>query len=719
MKRTFVTRFFLALLLALAIPLLAAPAMAATLYGGGSGTKDDPFRIDTKEHLEALRGAVNAGTTYKGTYFKLTRDIDLEGTPWDRGIGWFVSPTSLSPFSGHFDGGGHAIAGLKVAVFSSPSYVSAGLFGHVRDGTVSRLAVSGEVAAGRNSIGSGIDAGGIVGHLHNGTISGCSFTGTVEVTLPGYESRAGGIVGNVEDGSTIEGCCSFTATVSVTTSRGSYGSPVPFAGGVAGDVKGSTVTGCVVASDVAVSAKNTGNSANAYAGGVIGKVGKVAYSPAKASIVTGNVYHCAMPHGIGGDTRNSLVALPSDAGAARATGPSILTAAFSDGTVGTWWRHDLVAAPSGSKFSWTAKGLPKGLELDKKTGVLKGIPEKKGNYTIEITVTSEGKTATRSYAVVIGESQSGRFAVEDDLPNAFVRQSYRHDLSTAGGKAASWKIEDGALPKGMKFNEKSGKITGTPRKAGEHVFVVTAEKSDGTTASRRLTLKVLEGVGPAAPEGLVATPPTARGLSDGTISGVDAGMEWSADGGETWTDCPTSGPITGLAPGAYLVRVKETATTKAGESATVTVPESGAHVVEIRLTDGGDGGPAVVLELTSNGEPVAGMDLWAWLVPTDGGAEQGAFLGTTDEAGRLVIDVDALVWATGDRAGEKASIPAGTWRIRIEIRDASGDLWTGVSSDAVSLPATSPIGSSGGCGNVGFGALAMIACASLILRRRS
>ncbi|MBQ7263275.1 MAG: putative Ig domain-containing protein, partial [Synergistaceae bacterium] len=568
--------------------------------------------------------------------------------------------------------------------------------GHVRDGTVSRLAVSGEVAASRTR--GAVDAGGIVGYLHNGTISGCSFTGTVELeshmppspsVLPSY---VGGIAGQVRR-STVKDCAVFGATISMTSDR------VPAeVGGIAGSVVGSTVTGCVVASDVAVSATNS----SVTMGSVFGRI--------VSSTISGNVYHCAMPRGIGG------IDAP---GAAKAAGPSIVTPVLPGGTGGAWWRRVLIAAPSDGVFAWSAKGLPKGLSLDKKTGILSGIPEKTGTYTIEVTVTSEGQTATRSYQIVI--AKPGRFAIEgeDDLPGALVGQSYSHALTTTGGRAASWRIEDGDLGKGMKFSEKTGKISGTPKKAGDYPFVVTAEKADGTTASRRLTLRVLEGVGPAAPEGLVATPPTARGLSDGTISGVDAGMEWSADGGETWTDCPTSGPITGLAPGAYLVRVKETATTKAGESATVTVPESGAHVVEIRLTDGGDGGPAVVLELTSNGEPVAGMDLWAWLVPTDGGAEQGAFLGTTDEAGRLVIDVDALVWATGDRAGEKASIPAGTWRIRIEIRDASGDLWTGVSSDAVSLPATSPIGSSGGCGNVGFGALAMIACASLILRRRS
>ena len=142
MKRTATKLFSLALLLAL----LASPALAAATYGGGTGTKDDPFLISAKEHLAALRDAVNAGNAYAGTYFKLTRDIDLGEELWTLPIG----KDGATPFSGHLDGDGHEIAGLKVAV-SSSNDAYAGLFGVVDGG---------------------------------GTISNCSLTGTVEATLP-------------------------------------------------------------------------------------------------------------------------------------------------------------------------------------------------------------------------------------------------------------------------------------------------------------------------------------------------------------------------------------------------------------------------------------------------------------------------------------------------------------------------------------------------------
>ena len=98
MKRTVTTRLWLVVLPAAIGLVLASPALAAATYGGGTGTKDDPFLISAKEHLEALRWAVNAGNRYAGTYFKLTRGIDLEEELWTP-----IGKDDTAPFAGHLD----------------------------------------------------------------------------------------------------------------------------------------------------------------------------------------------------------------------------------------------------------------------------------------------------------------------------------------------------------------------------------------------------------------------------------------------------------------------------------------------------------------------------------------------------------------------------------------------------------------------------------------
>ena len=165
--------------------------------------------------------------------------------------------------------------------------------------------------------------------------------------------------------------------------------------------------------------------------------------------------------------------------------------------------------------------------------------------------------------------------------------------------------------------------------------------------------------------------------------------------------------------------------------------EDRGKVIDVTITiiEGGDGKPVAIFGLTAGGVPLAGMDLWAWLVPMLGGEELGAFLGTTDIEGRLILDVDDLTLVTGG----KAVIPAGTWRIRVALIDAAtGKRYAGLSIGTVSLPATSDgddpndsdgngdengdekgKGGSGGCSSMSLGALALLAGAGMMIRRKA
>ena len=717
---------FPALLLALTFALLAAPALAAPTYGGGTGTQDDPFRIDTKEHLEALRGAVNAGTGYAGTYFKLTRDIDLGGTPWTP-----IGTAYTRSFKGNFDGDGRAITGLKVDVTGTGTHnVHVGLFGIVDGGAVSRLAVSGDVAGDGDSYDAYV--GGIVGYLSIGTISGCSFTGTVRAATTGSplwptSAWAGGIVGTATGNlgtARVTGCVVSGASVVANATASPSSSPASAltacAGGIAGNLSGrSEMTDCIAA-DVSVSSSATGSSSNYNcAGGVLG-------ASVDSPSISGNVWYGNAAHAIGRIGSSVLYPTdpPSDAGAAKVTGPFILilTAALPDGTAGTWLRWEpFRAAPTGATVVWSAKGLPKGLEIDRKTGVISGIPEKTGTYDVEVTATSGGQSATRSYPIVIYESQSGRFAIDEALPEAFVRQSYRHELSTAGGKAASWKIEDGALPKGMKFNEARGRISGTPRKAGDYAFVVTAEKTDGTTASRRLTLKVLDKGTPGATLKAVGVP-TAEGMAEVLLSGTAAfelGSWFDADGK----------PVT---PESLTVIVD-------GEAQTVSVTNG-------RFT----------LPATEDAE----YELWVEAALPDGSTLKSDALYVVAGRGTLTAP-DLKASPESAKAGERVTFDLGEWlnkrepvevsdvrwllngvdvteqvlngKLTVEAIDGGGGKMTltvtgrlpngleGRATATVTIdagPAPGPGGSSGGGCDAGLGALAVMAMV-MITRRKA
>ena len=119
----------LSICLVLALCLTCVPSALAVgdeHFSGGTGTPSDPYQISTAQDLFALAEAVNSGTSsYQDQYFRLTKDIDLEGKAWAP-IGDRLDQDGRQ-FLGSFDGGGNTVSGLYV----EKAYASVGLFGFV------------------------------------------------------------------------------------------------------------------------------------------------------------------------------------------------------------------------------------------------------------------------------------------------------------------------------------------------------------------------------------------------------------------------------------------------------------------------------------------------------------------------------------------------------------------------------------------------------------
>jgi hypothetical protein len=184
----------------LAICLFALPAQAK--YGGGSGTAEDPYQIWTAEQMNAI----GAGPSAWDKHFKLMADIDLSsfGTAFN-----IIGTAWGQPFSGVFDGDGHAISNFEC---SAPDVYSVGLFGYVRGENAQiknlRLIDPSIHAETEDYVGS------LIGRIQSGTITACS----VENGIVCGKESVGGLIGFNDHGSITE--CFSTATVSGTTGVG-------------------------------------------------------------------------------------------------------------------------------------------------------------------------------------------------------------------------------------------------------------------------------------------------------------------------------------------------------------------------------------------------------------------------------------------------------------------------------------------------------------------
>ena len=269
-----VLSLLLTLCLAMTFVPMAAFAAEAPLFGGGTGTQQDPWLITSQADLIALAEFLNSGNAETfdaenvgvgnchGYYFKQTADIDLTGVTWEP-IGY----SGDYYFAGNYDGDGHTISNAtSTGKNDAQGFATAGIFGWVAFGSVENLHVKNAnfVATGQNNYSY---VGGIAGLCYESSIKNCSVVdSSLESKRDENNNCAGSIVGYSYNG-TFEKCAAENNRVT----------SMAYAGGFVGEqadkknVGKSTFANCYTANCTvtAITDKTNGLS---FAGGFVGEV---------------------------------------------------------------------------------------------------------------------------------------------------------------------------------------------------------------------------------------------------------------------------------------------------------------------------------------------------------------------------------------------------------------------------------------------------------------
>jgi len=149
-------------------------------YGGGSGTAEDPYLINTAEQMNTIGTEPNDWDKH----FKLMADIDLNDYS---GTDFNIIGNGLFPaFTGVFDGDGHTISNFTYASTGEPCV---GIFGYIY-GPNARISNLGMIDPNVNG-GTGAGVGSLAGWIDMGTITNCHVTGA-NVT---GKQLVGGLIG--------------------------------------------------------------------------------------------------------------------------------------------------------------------------------------------------------------------------------------------------------------------------------------------------------------------------------------------------------------------------------------------------------------------------------------------------------------------------------------------------------------------------------------------
>ena len=183
----------------------------------------------------------------------------------------------------------------------------------------------------------------------------------------------------------------------------------------------------------------------------------------------------------------------------------ISTTSLYGGEVSVPYGSAIEASVVGGDYSWSATGLPPGLNfagclapICRNHAKLTGTPTAAGTYTVKVTVTAGGKSADQSFELIIMPSGTGDFFIATtSLPSGKINVPYSTNIYGSGGSGGySWSLGGGHnLPSGLSFaNNTSGyaTITGTPTAAGTYGVNIKLT-SAGKSISQDFSL-VIKGV---------------------------------------------------------------------------------------------------------------------------------------------------------------------------------------------------------------------------------
>ena len=214
-----------------------------------------------------------------------------------------------------------------------------------------------------------------------------------------------------------------------------------------------------------------------------------------------------------------------------------------------------VAAIGGvTPYTWSATGLPPGLNIAAGTGVISGAPTSSGASSVTVFVSdSSGQSTQASYTLQV----NSLFTITTlSLPAGTIRQSYSATVAATGGTTPyTWSAT--GLPTGLAIAVDTGVISGTPNSSGTYSVTVFVSDSASQATQAIYTLQITSTftiTTATLPAGTLVQPYTA------TVSatGGTTPYTWSASGlPQGLSIAAGTGVISGTpAPsGAYSVTV--------------------------------------------------------------------------------------------------------------------------------------------------------------------
>ena len=226
---------------------------------------------------------------------------------------------------------------------------------------------------------------------------------------------------------------------------------------------------------------------------------------ASGSATVNGSYAPAPPNFTGGEAASTTLPLPrfvSDSLAGRSlfslaacsvipTPLGIVTTALPTGNTVSNYSATLTGRGGTLPYTWSVSGLPASLFLNPATGVISGLVQVAGTYSIAVTLQDASRaTVNAVFPLVIASPPPPQITPTANLPVGTVGVPYSGTLGATGGNGQfSFSLAGGSLPDGLTLSQ-AGTVTGTPTIPGQFSFTVAVADSAGGAGSSAFTILI-------------------------------------------------------------------------------------------------------------------------------------------------------------------------------------------------------------------------------------
>ncbi|RKY16567.1 MAG: hypothetical protein DRP63_05170, partial [Planctomycetota bacterium] len=243
----------------------------------------------------------------------------------------------------------------------------------------------------------------------------------------------------------------------------------------------------------------------------------------------------------------------------------ITTASLPDATEGVAYSFTVTATGgNAANYSWSATGLPTGLDIDPSTGEISGTPAANtaGTHTVDVTVDDGLQNVSKQFDLTVNPATSPLTITTTSLPDATEGVAYSFTVQATGGNSSNYNWSISGQPSWLSINSSTGELSGTPPAGSAGIYTFTVEVTDGqVTASKQFDLLVKQGGGGTTLKADFEANPT-YGKAPLTVNLTDKSTgrvtqwEWDFDGDGTVDSTVQNPTWTYNYPGWYTVRLR-------------------------------------------------------------------------------------------------------------------------------------------------------------------